>query len=39
MTKEFLRWLYTAISRATCEVYLVNFDESFFDPTTYEKED
>jgi exodeoxyribonuclease-5 len=39
MTKEFLRWLYTAISRATREVYLVNFDESFFDPTTYEKED
>ena len=39
MTREFLRWLYTAISRATSEVYLVNFDESFFDPTTYEKED
>ena len=39
MTKEFLRWLYTAISRATCEVYLVNFDESFFDPTTSERED
>lgn len=39
MNREFLRWLYTAISRATSEVYLVNFDESFFDPTTYEKED
>lgn len=39
MNREFLRWLYTAISRATQEVYLVNFDESFFDPTTYEKEE
>jgi exodeoxyribonuclease-5 len=39
MTKDFLRWLYTAISRATSEVYLVNFDDSFFDPTTYDKED
>lgn len=38
MTKEFLRWLYTAISRATDQVYLVNFDESFFDPTTYQIE-
>ena len=39
MNKEFMRWLYTAISRATEQVYLVNFDESFFDPTTYEPED
>ena len=29
--KEFLRWLYTAVTRATEKVYLVNFDERFFD--------
>ena len=28
--KEFLRWLYTAITRATERVYLVNFDGRFF---------
>ena len=28
--KEFLRWLYTALTRATEKVYLVNFDERFF---------
>jgi exodeoxyribonuclease-5 len=28
--KEFLRWLYTAVTRATEKVYLVNFDERFF---------
>jgi exodeoxyribonuclease-5 len=39
MNKEFLRWLYTAISRATEQVYLVGFDESFFDPTTYTPEE
>jgi exodeoxyribonuclease-5 len=27
---EFLRWLYTAITRATETVYLVNFSEQFF---------
>ncbi len=27
---EFLRWLYTAITRATEQVYLVNFDKRFF---------
>ncbi|MDR2937760.1 MAG: ATP-binding domain-containing protein, partial [Prevotellaceae bacterium] len=27
---EFLRWLYTAITRATQQVYLVNFDKRFF---------
>lgn len=27
---EFLRWLYTAITRATEKVYLVNFHERFF---------
>jgi exodeoxyribonuclease-5 len=31
MTKDMLRWLYTAITRATGHVYLVNFDERFFD--------
>ena len=30
LTREYLRWLYTAITRATNKVYLVNFDESFF---------
>jgi exodeoxyribonuclease-5 len=30
MDKEFLRWLYTAVTRATEKVYLVNFDERFF---------
>ena len=29
--KEFLRWLYTAVTRATEKVYLVNFDARFFD--------
>ena len=28
--KEFIRWLYTAITRATDELYLVNFSPSFF---------
>jgi len=27
---EFLRWLYTAITRATKQVYLINFKEEFF---------
>jgi len=30
MNVEFLRWLYTAITRATEQVYLVNFDKRFF---------
>jgi ATP-dependent exoDNAse (exonuclease V) alpha subunit len=30
MDKEFIRWLYTALTRATEKVYLVNFDERFF---------
>jgi exodeoxyribonuclease-5 len=29
--KEFIRWLYTAVTRATEKVYLVNFGELFFD--------
>ncbi len=28
---EYLRWLYTAISRATQQLYLVNFNKEFFD--------
>lgn len=31
MTKDLLRWLYTAITRATDKLYFVNFDERFFD--------
>ena len=27
---EYLRWLYTGITRATSELFLVNFDSSFF---------
>ncbi|MCR4828290.1 MAG: AAA family ATPase [Bacteroidales bacterium] len=30
INKEFLRWLYTAITRATSKVYLLNFDNKFF---------
>jgi len=28
--KEFVRWLYTAVTRATEKVYLLNFEEKFF---------
>jgi ATP-dependent exoDNAse (exonuclease V) alpha subunit len=28
--REFVRWLYTAITRATDELFLVNFSQSFF---------
>lgn len=31
MTTEFLKWLYTAITRATTKVYLVNFSDRFFE--------
>ena len=30
LSKEYLRWLYTAITRATEKVYLVNFSDTFF---------
>lgn len=30
LDKEFIRWLYTAITRATENVYLVNFEDCFF---------
>lgn len=29
---EYLRWLYTAVSRATEKLYLVNFNKGFFNP-------
>jgi len=31
LNAEFLRWMYTAITRATETVYLVNFSEKFFE--------
>lgn len=31
LSKEYLRWLYTAITRATEKVYLVNFPDKFFE--------
>ncbi|HSZ25268.1 MAG TPA: AAA family ATPase, partial [Cytophagaceae bacterium] len=30
LNEDFLRWLYTAVTRATKEVFLVNFHERFF---------
>ena len=31
INKEYLRWLYTAFTRATKVLYLVNFNDRFFD--------
>lgn len=31
LNKEFMRWLYTAFTRATEKVYLMNFSENFFE--------
>ena len=31
ITRDLLRWLYTAITRATDRIYFVNFDERFFE--------
>lgn len=31
LTKEYLRWLYTAITRASEKLYLVNFKDEFFE--------
>ena len=31
INKEYLRWLYTAVTRATQELYLINFNNEFFD--------
>ncbi len=33
INKEFYRWLYTAFTRATDKLYLVNFDKLFFNDT------
>ena len=30
LSVDFLRWLYTAVTRASAKVYLVNFDKKFF---------
>ncbi|HMR18093.1 MAG TPA: AAA family ATPase [Sphingobacterium sp.] len=30
LNTEFMRWLYTAVTRATQELYLVNFNDKFF---------
>ncbi len=30
MSRDLMRWLYTAITRASEQIYLVNFDERFF---------
>ncbi len=30
MTRDMMRWLYTALTRATERLYLVNFDDDFF---------
>jgi exodeoxyribonuclease-5 len=32
--KDYVRWLYTALTRASTELYLMNFDERFFAETT-----
>jgi exodeoxyribonuclease-5 len=34
LNKEFGRWLYTALTRATKKVFLVNFDDKFYQPTS-----
>ncbi len=34
ISRDLLRWLYTAITRATDRLYFVNFDERFFETTT-----
>lgn len=31
VNSEFIRWLYTAVTRATKKLYLVNFNKEFFD--------
>ncbi|WP_300797462.1 AAA family ATPase [uncultured Alistipes sp.] len=31
MTRDMLRWLYTALTRATERLYLVNFDKAFYE--------
>ncbi len=31
LNKEFIRWLYTAVTRATQKLYLINFNKEFFE--------
>ncbi len=31
MTRDLLRWLYTAVTRATEKIFFVNFDDAFFE--------
>jgi exodeoxyribonuclease-5 len=31
MTRDRLRWLYTALTRATDRLYLINFEEEWFE--------
>ena len=31
LDREYLRWLYTAVTRATQKVYLLNFENKFFE--------
>jgi exodeoxyribonuclease-5 len=31
INEDFIRWLYTAVTRATHEVFLLNFHNEFFD--------
>ena len=33
LNKEYLRWLYTAFTRATSKLHLVNFKDKFFNNT------
>jgi exodeoxyribonuclease-5 len=37
VNKEYLRWLYTAITRAQENLYLLNFNDKFFDVNSLEK--
>lgn len=36
LNREFLRWMYTAVTRASENLYLVNFDNQLFEETTDE---
>ncbi|MCC8036238.1 MAG: AAA family ATPase [Rikenellaceae bacterium] len=38
MSRDLMRWLYTAVTRATERLYFVNFDDRFFDSTSREGE-
>ncbi len=38
LDREYLRWLYTAVTRATEKVFLVNFKDDFFDNQVIERE-